>query len=255
MLLGDTNIDITKFNLVSPVTNYVNSLFSVGCNFHIDKPTRITSSSASCIDHVYSNIPTECLENHIILSDASDHFGIVTKLRGATNVNYSETIYYRKSRLSDHEWEHFNKELKYSLSQKLSNCLLVNNDADTSAEVITQVYLDLIDKFMPQRKLSRKQKRFRNKPWITKGMKVSIKTKNKLFKMAKQSDDYDVLQKYRAYRDLLSKVKLKARHNHYSDLAIRYGNDKSKVWRLINDISKRKRPTRQSIKSLVDRNG
>ena len=43
------------------------------------------------------------------------------------------------------------------------------------------------------------------------------------------------------YRDLLTKVKIKACQNHYSELAVRYGNNKSKIWRLINDISKRKR--------------
>ena len=33
-------------------------------------------------------------------------------------------------------------------------------------------------------------------------------------------------------------------------LAVRYGNDKSKTWRLINEISKRKQRTHCSIKAL-----
>ena len=56
VLVGDINIDILKYSLASNVTNYINSIVSVGCNFHVDKPTRVTRSSSSCIDHVYSNL-------------------------------------------------------------------------------------------------------------------------------------------------------------------------------------------------------
>ena len=42
ILVGDTNIDYLKFNLATNVTNYVNSLNSVGCLMHLDKPTRVT---------------------------------------------------------------------------------------------------------------------------------------------------------------------------------------------------------------------
>ena len=54
---------------------------------------------------------------------------------------------------------------------------------------------------------------------------------------------------------MLTKVKTKARQNHYSELAVLYGNNKSKIWRLINDISKRKRASNSNIKALVDKNG
>jgi len=178
VLLGDTNIDLTKFNLVSSITNYVNSLFSVGCTFHIDKPTRISSSSATCIDHVYSNLQTEFLDNYIVLSDVSDHFGIITKLWCTVKEYCNEPMYYRKSRLNDKEWEQFNNDLKLMLSPKLSSCVLANYDVNVSAEIITSAYHELIEKYMPKRKLNKKQTRFRNKPWITRGMKISINTKN-----------------------------------------------------------------------------
>ena len=54
ILVGDFNIDLIKFNLVTDVTNYVNSLYSLGCNVCIDKPTRVAEKSATCIDHIYS---------------------------------------------------------------------------------------------------------------------------------------------------------------------------------------------------------
>ena len=61
--------------------------------FHIDKPAHISSNSASCIDHVYSNLPADCLDNHIVLSDVSDHFGIITKVSGSAKEHRNEPIY------------------------------------------------------------------------------------------------------------------------------------------------------------------
>ena len=44
-----------------------------------------------------------------------------------------------------------------------------------------------------------------------------------------------------------------ARENYYSELAVRYCNNKSKTWRLINEISSRK--CNNKISSLKDSEG
>ena len=84
-------------------------------------------------------------------------------------------------------------------------------------------------------------------------MKISIRTKNWLFKQTKNSSDPSVHEKYKAYRNLLTRTKLKAKNIFYKNLAVRYGNNKSKIWRMINEISKRKRSTKNSLTSMVER--
>ena len=64
-----------------------------------------------------------------------------------------------------------------------------------------------------------------------------------------------MFSKYKSYRDILTKLKIKAQQNYYSELAVRYGNNKSKIWRLINEISNRKRKMKNNIKVLVDKDG
>lgn len=253
ILLGDYNIDMLKYSLASDVTNYTNSLNSVGCNVLIDKPTRIEKRTATCIDHVYSNLPTDRLCNRIVMSDASDHFSILTKVSDAAKPNEKNQIYYRRSKLSSQEWQQFNDELKSTLRQKLA--YIDEADPNFSADCITNTYHSLIEKFMPIRTLSRKQKRFFNKPWITKGIRISIKTKNKMFKLSKRSSEPSVVEKYREYRNLLTRIKIKAKNSYYADLAIQYGNDKSKIWRLVKEITKRKRVTKNTIKTLIDKDG
>ena len=52
---GDFNIDYLKYNTCCRVSSYINKVYSYGCKLFIDKPTRITHSTASCINHFYTN--------------------------------------------------------------------------------------------------------------------------------------------------------------------------------------------------------
>ena len=54
-----------------------------------------------------------------------------------------------------------------------------------------------MDKFMPLRKMSKKQKRFKTKPWISKGIRTSIICKNNMYDNCKKQ-----------YQDLLLKIKI-----------------------------------------------
>ena len=119
ILLGDYNIDLLKYNLTSDVTNYANSLNSVGCSIFVDKPTRIAKNTATSIDHVYSNLSPDRLSNRIVMSDASDHFSILTKIPHQNKPNEKDKVYYRRSKLSPKEWKQFNSELNSILYEKL----------------------------------------------------------------------------------------------------------------------------------------
>ena len=254
VIVGDINLDTEKYNLTSNASNYLNNLCSFGCNMFINKPTRVTSKTATCIDHVYANLSATNIENHIILSDVSDHYATLTKVSGLVREHKHEIIYRRKSHLNENEWKNFNEELKSTLSVKLSRAGNIS-DPNEVAVTITKTYQILLDKYMPLKKLSRKQKRYFSKPWITPAIKVSIRKKNKLFKISKRKNDAKITAEYKRYRNLLTRTKSKAYENYYREKLIEYGQDKSKTWRLINEISKRKRNEKRSIKNMVCKNG
>lgn len=75
-IMGDLNIDLLKYNLHDKTTAYVDNIFSRGFVPLISKPTRVTTSSASLIDHMYTNtIPTTTITG-IIINDVADHWYI-----------------------------------------------------------------------------------------------------------------------------------------------------------------------------------
>ena len=121
VIVGDINIDSTKYNIASNVTQYMNCLQSLDCNLFIDKPTRVKSGSSSCIDHLYSNLSPDSIVSHIIYSDVSDHFPILSKVDFAAYRKDSEPVYRRKNNLNTDEWYNFNFELKSYLQNVISS--------------------------------------------------------------------------------------------------------------------------------------
>ena len=253
VIVGDFNIDTEKYNIASYATNYLNCLRSYGCYTFIDKPTRVEGNSASSLDHVYSNMNANRIENHILLSDVSDHFATLTKIKGIEISHKHEKIYRRNTNLSEQEQNKFNDDLEKDLSEKIS----FGNDSDPNktADELVKIFHSLIDKYMPLKKLTRKQVRFYHRPWITPGLKVSIAKKNKLFDIAKKTKDPQKFEEYKKFRNLLTRTKLIAEDSYYREKMIEYGQDKAKTWRLINEISKRKRKNTTSITCLKGKNG
>ena len=77
------------------VGSYANSLISNSLKCLIDKPTRITISTKSLIDHIYTN-NLKTLYSGIFVCDLSDHYGvfvIIPTKKKQTNLNsYSHML-------------------------------------------------------------------------------------------------------------------------------------------------------------------
>ena len=184
----------------------------------------------------------------------SDHYSLLSKIHGVSTVKDNTDIYFRKSDLSESDWERFNFELSDILNQELPEECVAGN-IEEYANSITNSYKSVIDKFMPLKKLSRKQKQRKEKPWITSGFRKSRDTKFELLSLSKSSKDPYHYANYKKYLNLYTKLKDIARINYYTHLAELYGNNKSKTWQLVNEISKRKRKMKNSVKCVRNKHG
>ena len=61
--------------------------------------------------------------------------------------------------------------------------------------------------------------------------------------------------RYKSHLRILDKVKIKAENEYYKQKSELYGRDKSKTWRLINEITNYKKKKSTIIKSIVDKTG
>ena len=75
VIMGDMNIDLLKFESHRKTNEYLDNIFAHGFLPVITKPTRICHSSATLIDHIYTNNITSIGHSGIIITDVADHFG------------------------------------------------------------------------------------------------------------------------------------------------------------------------------------
>jgi hypothetical protein len=67
---GDFNLDLLKHKTHKPTDEFINLNFALAYTPQINRPTRITSDTATVIDNLFSNLPPQniCM-NGIILTD------------------------------------------------------------------------------------------------------------------------------------------------------------------------------------------
>jgi len=81
LICGDININLLQQDTVLSVSNYVKTYNSYNCLELITKPTRITTTSSTLIDHIYTNLPATKLTPGILINDLSDHLPVFVSVK------------------------------------------------------------------------------------------------------------------------------------------------------------------------------
>ena len=77
-VMGDFNLDLLQYNHHVPTQEFIDSLFSHAFFPLISNPTRLTSYSATLIDNIFTNNPSQHVFNGIVLNYFSDHLPVFT---------------------------------------------------------------------------------------------------------------------------------------------------------------------------------
>ena len=94
----------------------------------------------------------------------------------------------------------------------------------------------IVDKLIPLKKLSRRQASFSLKPWITKGLRNSIKVKNHLYSKFLKTKSELYHAQYKHYRNKLQKLIPISKKYYYGDYFNHFNNDMKKTWKGIKQI-------------------
>ena len=181
VILGDYNIDLLKYTQDGYATEFVDSTFEHGCIPLITKPTRVTPTSATCIDNIITNKIYQNSEPGIIVHDISDHFAVFYAIPNSTTNKFQE---------NDTQYNAFRRNFSAENITKLNNELLLYNwdtilhdqDPNSAAKKFQNILADQITVCCPPLKTARQKGKRPNQPWFTKGLKISCKKKQSLFK-------------------------------------------------------------------------
>ena len=184
-IVGDINIDLTKCNLNKQTAEYVDMLLSNNFLPTIILPTRITSYSATLIDHMYyyegmKSNKSMIIESGNFLNDLSDHLSNYTILINTCNKNNTVRPLVRIMSQKNED-----KFVNILSSSNWDNIFSLN-DVNLAYNNFIKTITDACELSFPLTRLSRK--RSKDKVWITSALKKSSRTKNACMQNGFQQD-------------------------------------------------------------------
>ena len=232
-LIGDFNLNVINYETDSNIKNFLNLIFQNGLVPVINKPTRVTRTSATAIDHIITNTFTNSkLSTGIIKTDISDHFPNFLICDKTEIDTYSETTNIFKRYINEDSINNFNEMLNLASWENFHKITCPNKAYDSFLELITSFY----EAAFPKVKIKIKTKNLLS-PWITKGLLKSSKRKQKLYdKFLKHKTEINETN-YKNYKNLFESIKFKSKKNYYAQLILKYQNNIKKTWQAIKEIT------------------
>ena len=220
LLMGDFNIDMLKPH---PAWDSVCTLFNL--KQLVISPTRITATSSTLIDHIYTNKPDAV--SHVKVPDlsVSDHYPVIcnwsTKLPKPKK-NCHTTITYRS-------FKNFNQSAFLSDLDKVPfHTVLLASDPDTALSVWYDLFLRVLDRHAPLR--VKRVKSVTLPPWLTPEIMQAMKLRNEL----RRERRFDEFKKQRN----VVRYMVRAAQKKYVRSLIKDSKDISALWKALNSLTR-----------------
>ena len=236
-IMGDFNINLldSKHEATSQFIDiiYASSLFPL-----ITKPTRITGKSSTLIDNLYHNdIDNVHMLSGLLYVKISDHLPIFT-------LRYKNKVKKPKEFIQKRVFSEKNIKIFCERLKKI-DWMEITEEVDG-----TKAFSIFYDMFTNAANLSFPLKSVKTGygakiPWLTSGLKKSIKTKNKMYKdFLKEKSDVK-LNDYKIYKTNLNRLLKQTERRHYHELLKTYQNNSRKMWSVIKDVINKNKKANQ----------
>ena len=146
---------------------YLETLYSNGFTCCINKPIRIASSSQTAIDHIITNIVKDEITSRILNFHISDHLPIfysISSLSYAPPIIKTNTTYRNISNVEEDAFRHDLHHTLEPIVYEFTNLPITSTNFDTHFNNLIENIEAVIDKHAPMQTVSRKWRRFSQKP-------------------------------------------------------------------------------------------
>ena len=227
-LMGDYNVNLLNCESHPQTNEFIDLMYSFSFHPLIDKPTRITSHSSTLIDNIFINR----FKDHnagILYTDVSDHFPIfaIDKVDCDIETNLFPLTF---RRVNDRLTDQFNE-------------ILANKDwtelysIDSSEDGYTHFMLFIQNAYNQTFPLTEtRQKRKKDKPWITSAIRNSIRVKNKLYKQYHRIPTVYNEIRHKTYKRVLKKLIEISKKQHYNLALVQHKGNLKQTWRLLKEV-------------------
>ena len=250
-ILGNINSNTNASPSSREATDYLNMLNSNSVASIINIPTRVTKTTSSTLEHILTNENRYTLAPLVVDYDVTDHYPVMvaTSKQINTRPRHDKPIFKRSFvKFSAYD---FNPDLQVRLDDLFTANYTTNQiNVEDLFNRFHSLIIQIIDTHAPVVKYSRKQKRLHQKPWITKGLLVSIKKKQKMRKSHHINGSSCEKYLYKLYSNLLNRLKRLAKRLYYHYQVNACEDNPKKTWDILRSLLPNK-----SISSALSING
>ena len=233
VIMGGMNID-----LLAEVNNsnlkFITAMNDRNFESYINRVTRdvttVSGSSATILDHIWSNIPIG--KSFVIEYAITDHFPVGCSLKVAPEGPAKKLVSYRE--FSAESCRNFKLDfIRFAQSLDLNV-----TDEPGIHQIFSQLvnYLEyLTNRYFPIQEKMRRASKLKN-PWIDKDLAKLIDKKHKIYKLFRQGKTN--FNTYKRYRNLLTKTINVAKKCYYIKIFKEVKTSSKDCWKQVNKIIK-----------------
>ena len=205
---------------------------------HIIHPTRITSHSKTLIDNIFSNLPnfSQGISGNITTA-ISDHLAQVLIIPLETEFKPQKYVKYKRN-MKNFDRQNFLLDL---LAFNWKKILQINKrDPNLSFNQFFDRINNLIDKYAPLEKMSQKEIKLQEKPWISKDILKAIHIRDRIYKDYIQAKDpirkTNLGNQFKTVRNRINDDIKLSKKSFFKEYFLKNSNDIKNTWKGIKSI-------------------
>lgn len=230
IVCGDFNVNLLNPGEHKGTTDFINTFYNITLFPVIVKPSRITTTSATLIDNIFTN-KMDQLDAGLLITDISDHLPVFAVFQNVFKVN-SRSIY--ESRIVRHRTPEAIEVFKEELGRQNWDDVYSYENPNEAYDIFLEKILNIYDKCCPLKAIKVNHKI--QKPWFTKGIIKACKKKNILYRKFLKSRTRDAENKYKEYKNKLVNIIRNSKKEYYTKLLIEHKQNIQGTWKVLNSV-------------------
>ena len=118
--------------------------------------------------------------------------------------------------------------------------LLKHNSVDEMFKRFQNKFVEIVDKNAPYKRLSNRERKLKQNPWITKSILQSVKMKNKRYNNYIKKQDTFWYERYKFYQSKVTMLISKRKRNHLRAFFQENLNNSKKLWNKVKELVNKK---------------
>ena len=243
IMSGDFNVNLLDYDKNVNVRNFVNLFVSHNLFSTIVKPTRVTGATSTLIDHIWTNIYSNCNSNGIFYDKITYHYPIFSTFSNLKNKTHNNVKSFEEIKFRNYN------SVKSELLNVDWSLVLNSSICDFAYDNFITIFSAIFNKNFPL--ITKAVQKSHNKPYITQEIKELIIERNRLLK---KSIKYPLTyyQQYKQHRNQVTKEIRNSRSKYFRSRLQSCTGDAGGTWKVINDVLKRNKKKNTKGISLID---